>query len=250
MDKLRFAEARRKLLESPQSKGIGTLAEKTVHAVLKEYYGGGEENKEIPLGGFVADVVSEDGVIEIQTRALYRLERKLETLLPLCRVTVVYPIEARKYLLDIDPESGELVSKRLSPKRLKIWHGIAELYGIRKFLGDENLTVRFPVLTVEETRIRAAGKKRRADKIDKLPAEMTDEVVIRRNEDILPLIPEGLPEEFTSAEFAKLCRINADTAGKCIRVLAVMEVICECGKQGRYKVWTIKDKGVCTDNNQ
>ena len=237
MDKMRFAEARRKLLEKPQSKGIGTLSEKTVHAVLKEYYGGGEENKEIPLGGFVADVVSEDGVIEIQTRALYRLERKLETLLPLCRVTVVYPIEARKYLLDIDPDSGELISKRLSPKRLKIWHGIAELYGIRKFLGDENLTVRFPVLTVEETRIRAAEKKRRADKIDKLPSEMTEEVVIRRKEDIAALLPEELPDGFTSAEFAKLCRINADTAGKCIRVLSVMGIIAECGKQGRCKLW-------------
>lgn len=237
MDKMRFAEARRKLLEKPQSKGIGTLSEKTVHAVLKEYYGGGEENKEIPLGGFVADVVSEDGVIEIQTRALYRLERKLEALLPLCRVTVVYPIEARKYLLDIDPDSGELISKRLSPKRVKIWHGIAELYGIRKFLGDENLTVRFPVLTVEETRIRAVEKKRRADKIDKLPADMTEEVVIRRKEDIAALLPEKLPDGFTSAEFAKLCRINADTAGKCIRVLSVMGIITECGKQGRCKLW-------------
>ena len=237
MDKMRFAEARRKLLEKPQSKGIGTLSEKTVHAVLKEYYGGGEENKEIPLGGFVADVVSEDGVIEIQTRALYRLERKLEALLPLCRVTVVYPIEARKYLLDIDPDSGELISKRLSPKRVKIWHGIAELYGIRKFLGDENLTVRFPVLTVEETRIRAVEKKRRADKIDKLPSEMTEEVVIRRKEDIAALLPEELPDGFTSAEFAKLCRINADTAGKCIRVLSVMGIITECGKQGRCKLW-------------
>ncbi len=234
---MRFAEARRKLLEKPQSKGIGTLSEKTVHAVLKEYYGGGEENKEIPLGGFVADVVSEDGVIEIQTRALYRLDRKLEALLPLCRVTVVYPIEARKYLLDIDPDSGELISKRLSPKRLKIWHGIAELYGIRKFLGNENLTVRFPVLTVEETRIRAAEKKRRADKIDKLPADMTEEVVIRRKEDIAALLPEELPDGFTSAEFAKLCRINADTAGKCIRVLSVMGIITEYGKQGRCKLW-------------
>ncbi|SEK54256.1 hypothetical protein [Ruminococcus albus] len=237
MDKLRFENARKKLLESPQSKGIGTLAEKTVHAVLKEYYGGGEENKEIPLGGFVADAVSEDGVIEIQTRALYRLERKLEALLPLCRVTVVYPIEDRKYLLDIDPDSGELVSRRLSPKRVKIWHGIAELYGIRKYLGNDNLTIRFPVLTVEETRIRAKGKKRRADKIDKIPLEMTAEVVIRRKEDMAKLLPENLSDGFTAAEFAKLCRVNNDTAGKCIRVLSVMGIITECGKQGRCKLW-------------
>jgi hypothetical protein len=239
MDKERFAAARQKLLEDHQRDGIGTLSEKTVHAVLKEYYGGGDESKEIPLGSFVADAVSEDGVIEIQTRALYRLERKLEAFLPLCRVTVVYPIEARKYLLDIDPESGELIKKKLSPRKHNVWHGIAELYGIRRFLKDDALTVRFPILTVEETRIPAAGRGRRARKLDKLPADMTDEIIINSSKDIIPLLPSGLPETFTSIEFAKLCRINADTAGKCIRTLAVLDIISECGKRSRCKLWKL-----------
>ena len=95
---MRFAEARRKLLEKPQSKGIGTLSEKTVHAVLKEYYGGGDESKEIKVGRFVADVVCEDGIVEIQTRQLFRLDKKLTALLD-CKITRHMVYSYRVYLV-------------------------------------------------------------------------------------------------------------------------------------------------------
>ncbi|WP_295151558.1 hypothetical protein [uncultured Ruminococcus sp.] len=237
MDRAAFEQARKKITGDRVRSGIGTLGEKTVHAVLKEYYGGGDESKEIAVGGFVADVVCEDGIVEIQTRALYRLDRKLTALLPLCRVTVVYPVEQEKYLLTIDPDSGELLSRRKSPKKMGVWHGIAELYSIRGHLTDENLTVRLPLLTVEETRLPAAGRYKRAKKLDKLPLSITDEPVLHGAEDYAALLPEGLPDKFTAAEMAKLCRINAETARKCIGTLRAAGVLRECGKRGRCKLW-------------
>lgn len=241
MDRVRFEEARQKLIASHERKGIGTLGEKTVHAVLKEYYGGGDESKEISIGGFVADAVSEDGIIEIQTRQLFRLDKKLTVLLPLCRVNIVHPIEAVKYLLTIDPDSGELISKRKSPKKLNVWHGIAELYGLRKHLNDENLTVRFPVLTVEETRLPASGKgrRRRCPKIDKIPCEMTEEYVLRTKEDYTALIPAGLRDNFTAAEFAGLCGTDIDTARCCLNIMMTLGAVEEFGKEGRRKLWKI-----------
>ena len=241
MNAERFERARRKMTAGRERVGIGTLGEKTVHAVLKEYYGGGEESKEITVGGFVADAVTEEGIVEIQTRALYRLNRKLETLLPVCRVTVVYPLESEKYLLTIDPESGELISRRKSPKKIGLWQGVAELYGIRDKLKDENLTVRFPLLTVEELRLPAKGKGRgrRAEKLDRLPLAMTGEYVLRNADDYRALLPRELPEEFTAEDFAMLCRTNTDTARRCIGVLCVLGIAAETGKQGRKKLWKI-----------
>ena len=239
MDKLRFEAARKKLIENHERKGIGTLAEKTVHAVLKEYYGGGDESKEISIGGFVADAVSEDGIIEIQTRSLFRLDKKLTTLLPVCRVNVVHPIESAKYLLTIDPDSGELISKRRSPLKLNVWHGIAELYGLRKHLTDDNLTVRFPVLTVEETRLPSTGKgrRKRAKKLDKIPMDMTDEYILHNKADYSALIPDSLREQFTAVEFASACGVNTDTARCCISVLTAVGAAEECGREGRRKLW-------------
>ncbi len=68
--------------------GIGTLGEKSVHAVLKAAYEPHPENHEIPIGGYIADIVGEGGVIEIQTRALWRLKEKLAAFLQFCPVTV------------------------------------------------------------------------------------------------------------------------------------------------------------------
>ncbi|WP_294492163.1 hypothetical protein [uncultured Ruminococcus sp.] len=236
MDSHRFNEALIKMTAAHPRQGIGTLGEKTVHAVLKEYYGGGDESKEIKVGGFVADCVCEDGVVEIQTRQLYRLDRKLAALLPVCRVKVVFPIEKEKTIITVDEESGELISRRRSPKHVTVYHAIAQLYGIRQHLADDNLTVRLPVLSVEE--FRSANKKRgRTAKLDRVPTAMSDEIVLARPEDYAALFTP-LPDVFTSAELAKNCHIDRESARRVIGVLKQLQLVTESGRRGRSKLFS------------
>ena len=47
--------------------GIGSLAEKSQHAILKNYYCPNPAEQEINLGPFVADIANREGVTEIQT---------------------------------------------------------------------------------------------------------------------------------------------------------------------------------------
>ena len=63
-----------------------------MHAALKSYYEPDFESREVKVGGFVADIVGENGIIEIQTRGFDRLGRKLDAFLEAVRVTVVYPV--------------------------------------------------------------------------------------------------------------------------------------------------------------
>lgn len=56
-------------------------------------------------------------MIEIQTRALYRLKPKLDKFLPFYPVTVVYPISYDKWVCWINEETGEITQKRKSPKK-------------------------------------------------------------------------------------------------------------------------------------
>ena len=59
--------------------GIGTLSEKTLHAVLKRYFELDGGICEIKFGRYVADVVlGERGIFEIQTRAFNVLRNKLD----------------------------------------------------------------------------------------------------------------------------------------------------------------------------
>lgn len=79
--------------------GIGTLGERTLHMVLKRYFEPDESLHEIRVGGFVADIVRPNGIIEIQTRDFSKLRRKLAAFLELGPVTVVYPVPWAGWLL-------------------------------------------------------------------------------------------------------------------------------------------------------
>ena len=81
MDQRDFVAAKEAAL---RDSGIGTLGEKSVHAVLKAAYEPHGENREVAVGGYVADILGEDGIMEIQTRALWRLREKLQAFLPVC----------------------------------------------------------------------------------------------------------------------------------------------------------------------
>ena len=93
MDRERFAEiCERYRNRARERAGIGTLGEKTLHAVLKDYFQEDTQFQEFTVDGYVADVVRGGEVVEIQTRDLYRLAPKISTFLVENRVTVVHPI--------------------------------------------------------------------------------------------------------------------------------------------------------------
>ena len=63
------------------SQGIGTLGEKSLHAVLKRYYQPDESLHERKVGRMTVDAVLSDGsLLEIQTRGFSSLRKKLPLL--------------------------------------------------------------------------------------------------------------------------------------------------------------------------
>ena len=99
IDSQAFDAAKEKIIgKSHNDKGIGTLSEKTLHAVLKMYYEPDEDNHEVAIDGYYADIYNEHGIIEIQTRQLNKLRDKLSVFLNEYQVRVVYPMPYEKYL--------------------------------------------------------------------------------------------------------------------------------------------------------
>ena len=56
--------------------GIGRLNEGSLHKTLKLYFEPDITRHEIKIGRFVADILNEDGIIEIQTRAFRNMKKK------------------------------------------------------------------------------------------------------------------------------------------------------------------------------
>ena len=149
--------------------GIGTLSEKTIHAVLKYYYAPNDCYHEIKIGNFYADIMIEGEIIEIQTRAFNVMRKKLDCFLKDHEVTIVHPIAYTKWLSWIDEETGELSEKRKSPKRGSIYSIMPELYKIKSFLLCPNLHFTICLINVEETRLLngwSRDKKRGSERED------------------------------------------------------------------------------------
>ena len=75
---------------------IGSLNEKPLHAALKEWYRQDGDQVEAPVDGFVADLLRDGQLIEIQTRGFSSMRRKFDRLLDTHRIRLVHPVAAEK----------------------------------------------------------------------------------------------------------------------------------------------------------
>lgn len=243
IDEARFEQAKQKIIGmNRERQGIGTLGEKTVHAVLKNYYAPDCEMQEIPIENFVADIFTGTEIIEIQTRSFNVMRRKLETFLKQYPVTIVHPIPHIKWVSWIDEETGEASPKRKSPKKGNPYQAFVELYKIRPFLKDENLHFKFALIDMEEYRLLngwSRDKKRGSERFDRIPLEFVEEVCIDRREDYMQFVPFDLPEPFTSREFAKCAKIPMRLANVVLLILTDLSVVTRVGKQGNCYLYEL-----------
>lgn len=243
----RFEEAKNKIVGVDRQRlGIGTLSEKTVHAILKNYYEPDEDKQEIPIENYVADIYSNGEIIEIQTRQFNKLRDKLKAFLPLYPVTIVYPIPREKWLIWIDEESGELSAKRKSPKKGNAYMIFPELYKIKMFLREENLRIRPVLLDMEEYRLLngwSRDKKKGSSRFDRIPTTFVEEVEINCLEDYMQFVPYELQEQFTAREFAKAAHIAVSLAQTTLNILHHVGVVERVGKQGKAYLYEVASFG-------
>lgn len=241
---LRFAQAKEKIIGKDRDRhGIGTLSEKTVHAVLKHFYAPDEEMHEIPIGPYVADIYTGSEIIEIQTRNFNVMRAKLACFLPQYPVTVVYPIPHSKWLSWIDEESGACLPRRKSPLTGNVYMAFPELYRIKMFLKDPNLRFRIVLLDMEEYRLLngwSRDKKKGSSRYDRIPTELVEEIAIDGQRDYMQFIPPQL-ERFTSAEFAGAAHIRKPLAQTALNILYDMDVIRRVGKQKNSYLYEVED---------
>ena len=242
-DREAFEAARKKVIGvARQRLGIGTLSEKTVHAILKNYYEPDEDRQEIPVERYVADIYANGEIIEIQTRQFNKMRNKLTAFLPLYPVTIVYPIPFEKWIIWVDEETGELSRKRKSPVRGNPYIAFVELYKIKMFLKDPNLRVRLVLMNMEEYKLLngwSRDKKRGASRYDRIPVELVQEIEINCVQDYMQFVPSELEGEFTSKEFAAAAHISVTLAQTVLNILYHVGIVTRTGKKGKQYLYDV-----------
>ena len=239
--------------------GIGTLGEKKLHAILKHYLCPDESRHEIRLSDalpsltaaekttakkYVADILTESGEIyEIQTGSFAPLRAKIGWILENTpySVTVVHPISVKKYINRIDAVTGELLSRRLSPKSGSLNDLAQNLYYVTNFLGSPRFGIRVLAIETEEYQIVGTGKKTRRGREkkikDRLPTKLYDEIDFFLPEDFEVFLPDALPQRFTAAQFSQATRLHGPAVYGTLGALVAVGLLKEGEPAGRAKTW-------------
>ena len=239
---LRFATACSKVEADRLREGIGTLGEKTLHAVLKHYFQPEPVYHEQKIGSYYADIAKEGEIIEIQTRDLGRLKTKLSYFLEEgFAITVVHPLPRHRWIYWIG-EDGTLSDRRKSPKIGKPHHALPELSGLGDLLFHPHLMVVLLLLDVEDFRNLdgwSKDKKRGSSRFERMPLAYGEEIVVNTPADLYPLLPPNLPARFTAAEFNRKGGFKGRHAHFALKLLERAGIISQIGKEGKKYVYEI-----------
>jgi hypothetical protein len=220
--------------------GIGVLREGPLHAAVKDLCARPGDRAEVPVEGYVIDLVRGDGeLVEIQTGGFSPLGPKLDALLDGHRMRIVHPVPAERRIVRVD-EHGEVLSARRSPLRMGALDVFDRLVSFPSLLAHPHLTVE--VLLCREDHIRApeAGRsrsgRRRRDPGQRRLVEVLGSVELASPADAATLLPETLgagDEPFTTRELATALGCRMMLAQRVAYCLRGMDVLVDAGKRGR-----------------
>jgi hypothetical protein len=214
---------------------IGTLREKPLHASLKRWYARPGDRVEVPMDGFVIDLVRDDLLIEIQTRGFASMKRKVASMLQAGHsLRIVHPVPTDRWIVKVD-DDGTILSRRRSPRHGAVSDVFAELVSFPELLMDPRLEIDVLLTTEEEYRRHAPGRAWRRKGwmvLERRLLEVTDSVLLGSNDDLLELLPGGLPDLFTTADLAEGLGRPRRAAQQMAYCLRQTGLIVPDGKQG------------------
>jgi len=208
--------------DADESTGIGTLNESSLHAGLKAMLTEPDDELEVPLNGFVIDIRRGDLLIEVQTQSFASMARKLDNLLDVYDIRIVHPIAEATYLV----RPGK--PRRKSPKKGDIYSILDELVSIPTLIDHPRLQIDVALLDIDRHQIHDPKARRGRGgwrTVDKQIREVRSWHNFASGNDVLKLLPSGLPAVFTTADIAATKATSRAGAQKLAYVLRALDLI-------------------------
>jgi hypothetical protein len=220
---------------------IGLLNEKPLHASLKEWYAEPGDRLEVPVDGYVIDIVRGDLLMEIQTGTIAAIKPKLTALVRSHPTRLIYPIAKEKWIVKPAGGGKRKDSRRKSPKRGRVEDLFWEMVGLPHLLPHPNFS--FEVLMIREEEIRRydgnrSRYRRGWAREERHLLEVVDRLLFQGPDDWRAMLPEGL-EVFTARELADVLAISIELAQKMTYLLRGGKVIDQIGRRGRANLYTV-----------
>jgi hypothetical protein len=219
---------------------VGTLNEGHLHASVRELYLQPGDEVEARVDGYIADILRDDLIIEIQTGSFGKIARKMRDLVTRRRVRLVYPAPRDLWIVKMSQDAAGEPTRRKSPKHLGAIDVFCELVSFPELIVHENFELDV-VLTAEESVWKYEGPKRWRRRgwttIERRLLSVYETVSLRRAGDYATLLPAELPAEFLTSDLAMAIRRPRRVAQQiayCLRAAGLIERV---GSQGNAAVY-------------
>ncbi len=222
---------------------IGILNEKPLHAALKAWYGQPEDQFEVKVDGFVIDIKHRDLLIEIQSKNISQIKRKLLDLTQRHPLRLVLPIAKEKWIIRLDESGANQISRRKSPKRCSVLDLFSELVSIPRLIINENFSMDVVLIQEEEIRQHENGRAwRRRGWVtqERRLLNVLDQRTFASKEDLAALLPNHVPDPFTTADLVENLSITRRLAQQMTYCLRLAEITDFVGRRDRFKLYTRK----------
>ncbi|MBE6535109.1 MAG: winged helix-turn-helix transcriptional regulator [Ruminococcaceae bacterium] len=232
-----------RIMRPYDGESIGTYNEKRIHRILKRLVCEDASCYEQKIGRYVADVLSEGHLTEIQTSSFRPLGKKIKFYLTQTdfSVTVIRPVICEKTVIRMDKETGEIISQKRSPKHERDTDVLCDLYYLSPFLGDPRFCIKLLHITAEEYRFSERVRYRKSGAFDKdlCPVSLVGCTQISSVFDVRKILPTELTEKpFTSPEFAKLTKLRARRLSMALSLLMSLGILTR-EKDGRQYIYSV-----------
>jgi hypothetical protein len=215
------------------------LNERSLHASLKAWYAQPGDRFEVPVDGFVIDIVRDDLLLEIQTGGFASIKSKLATLVRSHQIRLVYPIAQEKWIVRLAKDDRCAATRRRSPKRGRVEDLFWKLVSIPQLISSRNLSLEVLLIREEEARRYAGGRTWRKKgwvTAERRLLEVVDRRVFDTPADWLALLPKG-SDPFTARDLADAIGIRLELAQKMAYSLRAAKLVTLIGKRGRANLY-------------
>jgi len=215
--------------------GATILNENSLHAALIEWYAQPNDRFEVPVDGFIVDIVRGDLLVEIQTSNFAAVKHKLIKLTARHPVRLVYPIPLEKWIVKLVEDGNGQFSRRKSPKRGAIEHVFEELVSFPELLTNPNFSIELLLIQEEEVRRHDSSHRWRRKgwvTYQRQLLQVIEQRLFRLPNDMAALVPTALAEPFTTSDLAFAIARPRRLAQKMAYCLRLMGCIAPTGKRG------------------
>lgn len=229
---------------------IGTLQETSLHADLKDWYAQPNDRLEVPVDGFVVDIVRGELLIEIQTRNFSALKTKLNALTQHHPTRLVFPIAQERWIIRLDSDGKTQIGRRKSPKRGRLEHIFLELVRFPELIPNPNFSLEVLVIQEEEVWLndgQGSWRRKGWSIHDRRLIKVLDQVVFESPDEFASLLPSSVPQPFTTLDLARALHQPRYLAQKMAYCLREMGVIKKIGRRGNTLLYEVGKPSVCDE---